>query len=277
MASASIDVEWLESYVVNVDAEDKPATEIVSTEDLGRVVVATKDFLNVGEVILREKPLLVWDNQTNGTRQYLDAFLDAPAEVQNLVLDMHTPPESSQYMKSLRSTALNFCNAFPRYSAVLGVDKMVKLIGVSNINAHEYNGRPPEAFYDVVSEARRLSSGRSALFAYGSKVAHSCCSNATYTSKTSDGCLEYKVIAPIRGGGVISFPYIDNNPSVPTHHRREELMATKVFFCECEKCSGLDYARLHSCPSKCCSGKVSCVKPKEDSDTIWLCTECGPV
>jgi len=263
-----------ESHIVS---EDRQATKIVTTKEFGRVVVATRDFPTIGDVIVRERPLLVWDNRDHGFACYLDAFLSASPEAQSLILDMHTPPTDSKYMANLRSTAVALCRQLSNYNAQLGVDKVVQLIGVSNINAHEYYGRPAEAFHEVESTEARISSGKSALFAYGSKIAHSCCPNATYTSKTADGCLEYKVLAPIQEGDMITFAYIDNNPSVPTHLRRQELMDTKVFFCECLLCTGMDYARLHPCPTGACPGKVSCVQPTENSNPQWSCTECGAV
>lgn len=272
-----IDNDLLESYIVTFENdEDKRVTKIVATEDLGRAVVASKDFPLVGEVILREMPLLVWDNTTDERHQYLESFLDAPEHVQNLVLDMHTPPMESDYMQSFRPEAVAICGMSPRFCA-LGVEKVIKLMGVSNINAHEYYGKPTEAFYEVIAVARRISSGQSALFAYGSKVAHSCCSNATYSSKTIDGCLEYKVLAPIKKGDIITFPYIDNIPSVPTHIRRQELLDNKLFFCKCERCIEMDFARLHGCRNKGCNGRIGCVKARENCDAVWLCTSCGQV
>ena len=75
-----IDDDLLESYIVNFDGkEGAGATKIVATEDLGRAVVATKDFPRVGEVIMREKPLLVWDNTKDEKFQYLESFLNAPS------------------------------------------------------------------------------------------------------------------------------------------------------------------------------------------------------
>ena len=272
---AGIDEEIsLESYVVN--GGDDRTTKIVCTPELGRAVVATRDFPVVGEVMLRERPLLVWNTRGNPFSNYLDCFLDAPQEVKALVLDMHTPPEDSSFMKSLAGDAVLLSLQSERYLA-LGVEKIIKLLGVSNINSHEYYGTPSEAFYDVVSESQRLHSGKSALFAYGSKVAHSCHPNASYSSKTADGCLQYKVISPIKGGDQITFSYLNNSPSLPTHLRREDLMSTKVFFCECQLCTGLDYARMHQCPSGSCTGKIAIEHPGKSSKHAWRCTECGQV
>lgn len=217
---AGVDEEGgaLASYLVG-GAEDR-TTKIVCTPELGRAVVATRDFSEVGEVIFREQPLLVWDSHVNYFSNFLDRFLDSPQEVRTLVLDMHTPPVDSRFMKSLTETAVALSVQSTRY-LTLGVENITKLIGVCNINTHEYYGRPPEDFYDIVSESRRSGSGRTALFAYGSKVAHSCCPNTSYSSKTADGCLEYKVVAPIKEGDHITFSYLDNSPSSPTHLRRQ--------------------------------------------------------
>ena len=267
----------LQSFVVTQE-DTVPATQLSTRPGMGRVFVATKDFQTVGQVVLRERPLLVWSssNARDHFLNYLDAFLEATLEVKSLVLDMHTPDDDPDYMQAIRASASSLCRQYPRVGS-LGVDKVTKLIRVANINAHEYTGKPAEAFQEVFMFGDRVPSGKSALFAYGSKIAHSCCPNMMYTSKTSDGCLQYKVVAPIKEGDIVSFPYIGVSPSKPTHIRRQELLETKVFFCQCEICVGFDYVRTHQCHAKGCSGRVSCIQVEQADIPAWSCLQCGPV
>lgn len=73
---------------------------------------------------------------------------------------------------------------FVRIRPIYMIETVVKLMGVANIIAHDQYGRLA-AVYDDSSSAVCRFSGKRALFAYGSKVAHSCYANATYSSKTA--------------------------------------------------------------------------------------------
>jgi hypothetical protein len=57
----------------------------------GRVLVATAAF-DVGALVLRERPLLVWEAGAGASVNYLAAFSLARAEAQAAILQMFHPP-----------------------------------------------------------------------------------------------------------------------------------------------------------------------------------------
>jgi hypothetical protein len=77
----------------------------------------------------------------------------------------------------------------------------------------------------------------------GSKAAHSCAPNCSYTSKVLDDHLIYFAVRPIVSGENITFSYIGY---MPTFQRREELKESKDFLCECSKCDGIVRTYLYS-------------------------------
>jgi hypothetical protein len=108
-------------------------------------------------------------------------------------------------------------------------------MGDGNLHNHEFS------HMDQVSEES------AALFLFGSKVEHSCCPNVAYSSKTSDGLMEYKVIHPIKAGENVSFSYILDVFTSPTHERRQKLLLQKDFVCMCDRCKGPDFSRVAQC------------------------------
>jgi hypothetical protein len=194
--------------------------EILLVDGIGRAVVASEPQTDIGKVLFREKPIIVWDTEggeVNTWRSYLDAFKDLESHDKALILDMHSPNEECQIVRNLDRIARTLCDEYERE---LGHELTLKLLATAETNAHEYYGRPAGDFQETCSVdamIARRTSGRAALFVYGSKVAHSCHPNISYTSKTEDGRLEYKVIAPIEAGGILKFSYIDTGPANPTH------------------------------------------------------------
>jgi hypothetical protein len=267
----------------NEDNGVAPVKVVAMDGKLGRVVVAAQCQTKLGQVLFRETPVLVWntDGDAVGTwKSYLDAYLAAPDEDKAIILDMFAPPDDSSLVQKLRREAMAICASCSKYTAALRFDMVLKLMTISNINSHEYYGHPSEDFREVLSSlTSRLSSGKAALFVFGSKVAHGCRPNISYTSKTEDGCLEYKVIAPpIESGDILTFAYIDASPASPTHVRRQELEDSKEFFCECSLCVGPDYSRAFKCTvSSDCNGHVTPTQRTKISDPIWSCTVCGLV
>lgn len=135
---------------------------------LGRVVVANYDSYEVGTQLIREKPVLIW--KSGDWCDYIEKFLELPEAEKAIVLDMFAAATSAQdYLASL---VLLRCTEM--VDQVGSEAKMKQLVAIANTNAHEYYGTVAESFHEVVRPVgERLSSGKSALFAFGSKVAHS--------------------------------------------------------------------------------------------------------
>ncbi|OEU06873.1 hypothetical protein FRACYDRAFT_252779 [Fragilariopsis cylindrus CCMP1102] len=216
--------------VVIVDSSTISRTD----DDLGRVVIATKD-VSVGTRIIRERPVLVYKH--GAWLELVSAFVALDQESKNGVLNMFHPPPKLSIMPEAYLIA-----------SQLSLDPMLvqKLILISKFNAHQYHGYDQERFSEVVSFSPS-SAGKLALFLFSSKVAHSCNPNVTYSSRTSDGKLEYRVIRPVNTGDMITFSYIDELLETPTHIRRTTLIKSKEFLCRCPRCKGPDFSRAISC------------------------------
>lgn len=179
----SIIGESISLFDLNVESTEDVAMEYRKV-GLSRVVVATKD-VEVGTKIIRERPVLVFDN-SGDWEEMVTLFLALDETSKNGILDMFHPPLSSPTDISILT------------GRKLSIDPNLvqKLITICNCNAHEYYGNDGEEYSEIqqTSFSTRLSSPKSSLFLFASKVAHSCNPNVTYSSKTNDGKLEYTVI-----------------------------------------------------------------------------------
>jgi len=241
-------------------------TQIESRPDLGRVLVALRDFA-VGDVILREAPVLVWES---GNWEAFLKRVDQLAEtLQNGILDMFHPPLESESCRPLESMALSL-RSLSHYS----VDKIIKLMAIANANAHEYYGQTSLEYQEFTSFMGGYQhSGSAALFLYASKVAHSCLPNASYSSKTPDGKMEYKCIRPIQRGEMIHFSYLDDIFETATKFRRAKLQTIRDFLCRCSRCELPDDIRRVHCPN-CTSGWAMCISSRYQNE-VWICQDCG--
>lgn len=258
--------EKLQALAVGCD--NSPTTEMTKVEmhaTLGRIVVATAD-VGVGCVLIQEAPLMVW--ASNDWFDFLNTFESLPKVSRQGVLDMFHPPLDSETIQGLEQLAVHL-----KSRSSLDVRTIHKLLAISNTNAHEYYGKVASEFHEIRG-AGEIRSGRSALFLYGSKVAHDCNPNTSYTSKTFDGKLEYKAIRPIAAGEMVTFSYLDKLFETPTHIRREKLLETKNFLCKCDRCLGPDYARQIRCPNSTCTKFIKCTNDGSGV-SIWSCDNCG--
>jgi hypothetical protein len=204
---------------------------------------------------------------------YLQNFAAADESIQNGILDMYHPPLSAPSVRSLATEA----RGLKKSGIFIDVEFIHKLLAIMATNAHEYFGTVSSSTdgnltqYEQVGFGKTNNTGKAALFIYGSKIPHSCSPNVSYSSKTVDGALEYKVIRPITPGEVVAFTYMDDLYQTPTFERREFLMRTKAFVCQCQRCIGQDYCRMAKCPT--CSRFVAC--EYQDQEAIWCCPSCG--
>ena len=250
----------------NIESTDLVAIVDSSTisrtdDDLGRVVIATKD-VSVGTTIIRERPVLVYKH--GAWLEMVSAFVNLDKESKNGVLDMYHPPPKLSIMPEAYLVA-----------SQLSLDPTLvqKLILISKFNAHQYYDCGRELSNEVASLSPS-SVKKSALFLLSSKVAHSCNPNVTYSSRTSYGNLEYNVIRPINTGDMITFSYIIDLWETPTHIRRIRLFETKDFFCRCPRCMGPDFSRAISC-NKCKIGGVVLWTDPEGGSPSWSCSGRG--
>jgi SET domain len=244
-------------------------TRIENHESLGRIVVVSTDA-EKGSRIIREKPVIVWT--ADDWADFFSKFRRLEQCDQDDILDMFHPPFSTPPMMALEREAFAIARRIS-----MEPSKVLKILAICNTNAHEYYGNRNQVYFeDLSANGRRTGSGKSALFLYASKVAHSCNPNTSYSSKTDDGYLEYKVIQPIKAGDMVTFSYLDKMWETPTHARRNQLLGTKSFLCQCERCSGPDFCRPLRCQMITCQGAVLVVS-RDGKKEEWECNHCGPV
>lgn len=257
---------------------DNNGVEISSDESLGRIVVANKDFVNSFGVIVRERPALIWDaipsQFLTGYQNFLQAYSQQTREIKEQVQQLFHPPldGDSSMVNTLRPVAQQLELSHREYD----VGFIHKLLTILASNAHQYYGYRDESRGDLrqhESSLRAPGCGKLALYLFGSKVQHSCNPNATYTSKTPDGALEYKAVRTIKAGEQVSFSYIGDLFHTPTFMRREKLHCEKDFLCMCERCTGPDYCRVAKCP-ECGEFSPSQTTP---FSSMWKCVNgCTP-
>jgi hypothetical protein len=244
--------------------ETAGGSQVMERPGLGRVVVASRDFA-VGDIILRETPVLVWNG--DDWKAFLESVDALPDGQKNGILDMFHPPLESACCRLLRKTASHLT------TAPYAMEKRFRLMAIATANSHEYYGRPSMEYHETTSFLGSRQETKSALFLYASKVAHSCHPNAAYSSKTPDGKMEYKCIRPILTGDMVTFSYQCDLFQTSTPSRREQLQSDRDFLCQCPRCEQPDDARRLHCPN-CTVGWALCSYDSEQNE-MWICDGCG--
>jgi len=247
--------------------ESNDLTKVEMHQTMGRIVLTTASVKKVGTILLRESPVLVWKN--DDWVEFLAKFESLTDEDRYGVLDMYHPSLDTKQMQELLPTALDLASR----STISTLDTAIihKLLAIVYTNAHEYYN-DGETSSEVPSQHQQ----HTALFLYGSKVAHSCHPNATY--KISNGNLEYIAVRPIKEGEAVSISYLGLVYETPTHVRRKKLYRSRGFLCQCSRCMGLDYARQIHCPNNKtnhCSTFIICTTNDGTEPPIWTCKTCG--
>jgi hypothetical protein len=136
----------------------------------------------------------------------------------------------------------------------------IKLVGVAITKACQYHGMHSLDYAEKFGiDDASCSSAKAALFVYGSKIAHSCLPNVSPNTKTEDGCIEYKVIRPLKKGDLVEFAYIGNIfvTPMPNHHKTLLWQSTSLF-CQCACYLEPNHSRVIVCPRSKCTGQALC-------------------
>ena len=246
--------------------ESSELVKLGETIELGRFVVATTK-VEVGNTIIKESPILVW--KSNDWLEFFTKYEQLPIDEQASVLDMFCFPTDSTQLQSQMAAI-----SHGAFVAGIEISLALKLASICNANCHEYHGFDNEAYSEVMTFPR-MGSRKAALFLYASKVSHSCCPNTTYSSRTSDGTLEYKVTREILEGDIVLFPYIGDLWETPTHLRRMILQDSRSFLCKCNRCIRTDVLRtMNWCVG--CGGTVVCMYDASQTPS-WSCKSCGRI
>jgi hypothetical protein len=174
-------------------------TAVETRPGMGRVLVAKEDF-GVGELVLRETPLLVWEGLSDGSAEsslsFLSAFGRAAADKQAAVLDMFHPPLDGD---SARTSARRDDAALLARRAGMDAPRVHKLLLIVDSNAHQFlDANDSSQEQTALEQAAQVQ--HTALFERGSKISHSCRPNLEYNLKrtAAAGAQEHHAIRPIK-------------------------------------------------------------------------------
>lgn len=117
------------------------------------------------------------------------------------------------------------------------------------------------------------------IFEIACKMNHSCKPNCIWITTQDGKAKEIRAISTIEKGEELTIDYVGNTLE-PIPQRRQELLMTKGFICNCDRCAAShDVGRRFPCSnSKCngCSGVHFLVQPLLSSVPELLdCTKCG--
>lgn len=118
------------------------------------------------------------------------------------------------------------------------------------------------------------------LFEKACKMSHSCKPNCVWKSTQDGKAKEIRAISTVEEGEELTVDYVGDLLD-PIPQRREELMMTKGFLCQCTRCSGKhgDDTRRFKCSkyeSTNCPGVHFLNQPLlESKPELFDCTHCG--
>lgn len=242
-------------------------------EQLGRVTIATRD-LEPGEVVLSEPPAIVFDD-SNGYFGLFNAFLNAPQETKDVIMEMHHTPITEENFATIftdpRQQAIT--NEIRRYYASASFDRAAllherlarALVSVMDSNAHSYSTQGDD-------NNNEDGPNSMALYVIGSKLEHSCAPNVSYRN-TESGNLEYIAEASIQAGDRLSISYAPIVYEKPRDVRRHFLETNKGFECLCERCMGPNECFPITCYCRKCESNQ--VMFEHGSDEKFKCVVCG--
>jgi hypothetical protein len=264
----------------------------------GYDVVAVRPILK-GEVIIHEAPLLEAltpdENQQRGwASEVLRAYCEAPPHVRARVLatsasgseDWEKAGEAGNKMHADAASEVAYCAEQPwrRAAAPLVDDETLQRVClIWNLNCYAYGAK------------------RAALFELGCMLNHSCDSNVCYTSTSeaesgrSHGARSHGTWVASRdcaAGESLCSNYIGEHATyMSTPARRDMLLSSKLFTCECSLCRAADDPRrLVPCPGCHSRNGVECELPigvargkgrvnyatpsSAEPGAHWLCPRC---
>jgi tetratricopeptide (TPR) repeat protein len=217
---------------------------IANSPVCGKALQAARRFLP-GEAIICEQPLFCireeFDHSgaSDGVERSLAPHVLAmkevcstTPEVQDHVDEMYYPNLSgaSELISQCREAAdfvLQHPKAFP-WAKGKSAERLQRFALAFHVNAHQFEG-----------------SDR-ALFRFGGQLRHSCAPNTRFSSASGVG--RHFATEHIEPGDWLTTNHLGPWIILPTHLRRERLLATKLMSCDCPRCKGPDFSRQIPCP-----------------------------
>ncbi|XP_038222452.1 SET domain-containing protein SmydA-8 [Zerene cesonia] len=150
---------------------------------------------------------------------------------------------------------LNHCKLSARFSREL-VEKVCGILAVNAVEIPSRGGFSSHAVYPFLAIA-----------------AHSCVPNIVHTILYDDYRVQVRAAVPIKSGDILYLSY--THALAPTLTRREYLLESKFFNCECERCADPTEMGTHLSTLKCskCDNGVIISNNSLDNDAEWNCTD----
>jgi len=271
--------------------------KVVESKDHGKVLLATTklDPGPFGLLVFREEALLAMPTRGSSAdksgpvpsilAEYPQTWTDwwtytqQPDEVKKKVLQMYTEMDClcanvlRDYLINMNRTQEEK-DAEDGNSAILDhIEEFVTFAMVLRFNSVELC--PPAR--DGNGPGKDYGHG---LFEKACKMSHSCKPNCVWLTTQDGRAKEIRAISTIEEGEELTIDYV-GEVLEPIPHRRQELLITKGFLCECSRCAGKhgDDTRRFNCINygeKNCSGVHFLHQPFLESEPVLLsCTKCG--
>eukprot|EP00339_Tiarina_fusa_P005425 CAMPEP_0117014022 /NCGR_PEP_ID=MMETSP0472-20121206/11458_1 /TAXON_ID=693140 ORGANISM="Tiarina fusus, Strain LIS" /NCGR_SAMPLE_ID=MMETSP0472 /ASSEMBLY_ACC=CAM_ASM_000603 /LENGTH=505 /DNA_ID=CAMNT_0004717487 /DNA_START=90 /DNA_END=1604 /DNA_ORIENTATION=+ len=273
--------------------------QIKDTIEHGRVIVATQKIQPgpLGLVVFREDALLaipttrtpedlsgpVPDILEAGPQLWTDWFYysQKSEEVKSRILQMYVEMDCApavvlkQYLERHKKTRdeEKSQDVAPDDSILNNIEEFVRFAMVIRFNTVELC--PPSD--DGTGPGYDYGHG---LFENACKMSHSCKPNCIWKTTQDGKAKEIRAIRTIEKGEELTVDYVGNVLG-PIPERREELLVTKGFLCNCDRCSAQDGddTRRFMCsqsPTTGCPGVHFLDQPLLTSEpTLLQCTHCG--
>ena len=75
------------------------------------------------------------------------------------------------------------------------------------------------------------------LFFFGALASHSCAQNASFVDlEEMPGCKALRALADLPAGAELSISYLGSDLVMPTFLRRQKLLSSQLFWCQCPRC-----------------------------------------
>ncbi|CAK1555747.1 unnamed protein product [Leptosia nina] len=114
-----------------------------------------------------------------------------------------------------------------------------------------------------------------AIYPYLAIAAHNCVPNIVHTILYEGYEVQVRAAVPIKAGEILYLSYA--HALSPTLSRREYLLESKFFNCECKRCADPTELGTHMSTLKCskCDNGVILSSNPLDNDAQWNCTDKG--
>lgn len=255
--------QCFEAEGVALAAEEEPGgIETTTTTCLGRRLVTLRSFKQ-GEVVLREKPLLVAPLQlcASGRAERAGSFAVAAVRAAHSALSSAQRRLLGAFEASMQRLPAGMTDMIVTDPSL---EPLVQFARIMAINAHEYTKEP----------------GKAALFLLVARANHSCDPVCALGSAGASGELALYALRDLDAGEEVLYSYLGGHFTLqPTHARRRQLMQAKLFECRCRRCMAPEEAAWLPCGAAGCSGFL---RPASDTDAdtsaaagVWRCGSCG--